>query len=197
VRRLRVATTNAGKLREFRALLEPLGFEVAGISDLGDLGIVEDGDSFEANALIKARAVANVTGDATVADDSGLVVDALGGAPGIHSARYAGVEPPANDAANRKKLLDALGDIPDVERTARFVCALAYLPPGGEPIFARGTFEGRIGYVERGTHGFGYDSIFLVHGGERTAAELPPEQKNTVSHRAQALQQLVAVLRGS
>ncbi len=191
---LRIGTTNNHKLREFREMLEPLGFEVRGVEDLGDFDVVEDGDTFAANAIKKAQALVERTGAAAVADDSGLVVDALDGAPGVYSARYAGVEPPLHDAANREKLLVELRGVPDGERTARFVCALAHCRPGEEPEVFSGTLEGRIGHDERGENGFGYDSLFIVEGDTRTSAELSPEEKNRISHRGRALQEFLAHL---
>ncbi len=192
---LRVATTNAGKLRELRQMLEPLGISVLGVDDLPGFDVEEDGATFEENAVKKARELCQRTGEPAIGDDSGLVVDALGGRPGVHSARYSGVEGAGRDAANRVKLLAELADIPDARRSARFVCALAYAEPGAEPRLFRGEVEGRIGRVERGTNGFGYDSLFIVEGGKRTAAELEPNEKNRVSHRGRALAQLLAALR--
>ena len=188
---IRVATGNPGKLREFREILSPLGYDVQGLEDFPGITIVEDGDTFEANALIKANTIMNQTGSPAIADDSGLVVDALGGRPGVHSARYAGVDGPEQDAANRNLLLKELSGIPDPERSARFVCALAYCVPQQEPLIFRGTFEGAIGYEERGENGFGYDSIFLVQNDHRTSAELSPKEKNAISHRGEALAQFI------
>ena len=188
---IRVATGNPGKLREFRELLSPLGYDVQGLEDFPGITIVEDGETFEANALIKANTIMNQTGSPAIADDSGLVVDALGGRPGVHSARYAGVDGPEQDAANRNLLLKELSDIPAPERSARFVCALAYCVPQQEPLIFRGTFEGAIGYEERGENGFGYDSIFLVQNDHRTSAELSPKEKNAISHRGEALAQFI------
>ncbi|MED5464785.1 MAG: RdgB/HAM1 family non-canonical purine NTP pyrophosphatase [Myxococcota bacterium] len=188
---IRVATGNPGKLREFREILSPLGYDVQGLEDFPGITIVEDGETFEANALIKANTIMNQTGSPAIADDSGLVVDALGGRPGVHSARYAGVDGPEQDAANRNLLLKELSGIPDPERSARFVCALAYCVPQQEPLIFRGTFEGAIGYEERGENGFGYDSIFLVQNDHRTSAELSPKEKNAISHRGEALAQFI------
>lgn len=188
---IRVATGNPGKLREFREILSPLGYDVQGLEDFPGITIVEDGETFEANALIKANTIMNQTGSPAIADDSGLVVDALGGRPGVHSARYAGVDGPEQDAANRTLLLKELSSIPDPERSARFVCALAYCVPQQEPLIFRGTFEGAIGYEERGENGFGYDSIFLVQNDHRTSAELSPKEKNAISHRGEALAQFI------
>jgi len=192
---IRVATGNPGKLREFREILSPLGFDVQGLEDFPGITIVEDGETFEANALIKANTIMNQTGSPAIADDSGLVVDALGGRPGVHSARYAGVDGPKQDAANRTLLLKELSSVPDAERSARFVCALAYCVPHQEPLVFRGTFEGSIGHQERGGNGFGYDSIFLVQNDPRTSAELTPAEKNAISHRGEALAQFIAHLK--
>ena len=161
--RLRVATSNKGKLREFRQVLEPLGYEVTDISDLGLGEIEETGTTFAANAEIKALAAFNACEgrDAVVADDSGIVVDALDGAPGIHSARYAGVTDSTQDAANRQKLLKALRDVPEGKRSARFVASLALRLPGEDTThFFEGTFEGEIGFLsivgeEINSQGFG------------------------------------------
>lgn len=198
--KLRVATSNKGKLREFRQVLEPLGYEVTDISDLGLGDIEETGSTFAANAEIKALAAFDACQgkDAVVADDSGIVVDALDGAPGIHSARYAGIPTTgeAQDAANRKKLLEAIAEVPVGKRSARFVASLALrLPQDQETHFFEGTFEGEIGFEERGDNGFGYDSIFLVDGGKCTSAELSPDAKNARSHRGEALKKLEAFLR--
>lgn len=191
--RLRIATTNTNKLRELRQMLGPLGYEVDGIEDLG-LDIVEDGDTFAANAIIKARTVCEITGQPAVADDSGLVVDALGGRPGVHSARYAGVQGPDRDRANRVKLAEEMARVPDGERAARFVCVIAYLEPGAEPHIFRGVLEGAIGREERGNNGFGYDPMFVIPNDGRTAAELEADEKNAISHRGQATRALVEFL---
>ncbi len=192
--KLRVATANPGKLREFREVLVPQGFEVVGIDDLTGLRIEETGKTFEENALIKAGAVLELTGEPTVADDSGLEVDALAGAPGIHSARYAGVVGADQDAQNRRQLLAALRAVADDRRTARFVCVLAYCAPGRSPQVFRGTIEGRLGREERGDNGFGYDALFVLPEFGCTVAELDSVRKNAISHRGRALAQLVAFL---
>lgn len=187
MKQIRVATTNPGKLRELREMLAPLGYEVLGVEDFPDFHVVEDGDTFAANAIKKAAALCELTGGPAVADDSGIVVDALAGRPGVHSARYAGVAPPDHDRANRQKLLAEMKNVPADQRSARFVCALAYCRPGHPPQVFEGTLEGTIGYEERGEHGFGYDSIFVVAGDTRTAAEIGPHEKHAISHRGQAL----------
>lgn len=183
---LRVASRNAGKLRELRELLEPHGYEVHGLDDLRDLDLVEDGDTFEANAMRKAQTVMHATGAAALADDSGLQVDALDGAPGIHSARFSGASGADVDAHNRAHLLRLLDGVTDQRRSARFVCVLAYCRPGESPRFYRGELEGHITRRERGTNGFGYDPIFQLSDG-RTLAELSSPEKNAISHRGRAL----------
>ena len=193
---LRIATQNAHKLREFREMLEPLGYTVLGTEGLDGFAVVEDGATFAANALKKAAALTALTNDAAIADDSGLVVDALDGAPGVHSARYSGDDTPDRDAANRRKLLAALADVADERRTARFVCALAYVTPGGaEPLIVEGRCEGMIGRLEQGDGGFGYDSLFVVPAHGRTLAQLSPTEKNALSHRGRALRAFLVALR--
>jgi XTP/dITP diphosphohydrolase len=190
---LLVATRNPGKLKEIRALLAPLSITVRGLMDFPDLPeIVEDGRSFAENAEKKASTIARLTGRLTLADDSGLEVAALGGAPGIHSARYAGAA--ADDAANNRKLLTSLATLPPAQRAAAFVCVMALCAPeGGCRTFA-GRLAGAIVDEARGTEGFGYDPLFVVAGDDRTLAEIPLDEKNRISHRAQALAQVVAVL---
>jgi XTP/dITP diphosphohydrolase len=188
-----VATRNPGKLKEIRALLSPLQIVVRGVAEFPELPeVVEDGLTFAANAEKKAATIARLTGRLTLADDSGLEVAALGGAPGIHSARYAGED--ADDSANNRKLLAVLATIPPEERAAAFVCVMALcVPDGGCQIFA-GRLEGTIISEARGAEGFGYDPLFVVAGQQRTLAEIPLAEKNLISHRAQALAQVVAIL---
>jgi XTP/dITP diphosphohydrolase len=186
---LLVATNNPGKVREFEELLAGLPQPVR-ITFPAQEGLVlevdESGETFEENARIKALAYARASGLLTLADDSGLEVDALGGAPGVHSARYAG--PGAGDADRYRKLLGALAGVPVGQRSARFRCVVALALPGGSVQTAEGTCEGEIGFEPRGEHGFGYDPVFVVKGyGGQTMAELPPEVKNRISHRARAL----------
>lgn len=189
-----VATRNQGKLKEIRALLEPLNFVVRGVADFPELPEVEeDGETFAANAEKKAATIARLSGRLTLADDSGLEVAALGNAPGIHSARYAGRD--ANDAANNRKLLAELSGIPAHQRQAAFVCVMALCSPDGECRTFAGRLQGAIISEARGTEGFGYDPLFVVAGHQRTLAEIPLEEKNRISHRAQALTQVVDVLR--
>lgn len=192
--RVVLATGNKGKLRELRAMLADLRLEIVPQSDLGVASADETGATFEANALLKARHASRVTGLPAIADDSGLEVDALDGRPGVHSARYAGVA--ASDADNNAKLLDELAPVPE-PRLARYRCVIAYVasPDDPAPVLASGTWEGAIARTARGDGGFGYDPLFLVDAGELTAAELPPDEKNRISHRAHALRELVDKLR--
>lgn len=188
-----VATRNQGKLKEIRALLAPLQIVVRGLADFPDLPeVVEDGLTFAANAEKKAATIARLTGRLTLADDSGLEVAALGGAPGIYSARYAGAA--ADDVANNRKLLAAMAEIAPAQRAAAFVCVMALCAPDGSCRTFTGRLEGEIIGEARGTEGFGYDPLFVVAGHDRTLAEIPLDEKNRISHRAQALAQAVAVL---
>ena len=188
--RLVIATANTGKLREFRALLAGLPFEPVSQASLGVLPIPETGCSFSSNALLKARHAAAATGSAAIADDSGLEVDALGGAPGIYSARYAGED--ADDAANNAKLLAALAGVRGPERRARYRCALVFVegPADHSPLTAEGVWEGFILEAPRGAGGFGYDPYFWLPELAATAAELDPAEKNRRSHRGTALRSL-------
>ena len=185
-RRLVLASGNPGKLREFAALLGP-GWELVPQDRLGVAPVDETGTTFRENALLKARHAALATGLPALADDSGLEVDALGGAPGVYSARYAG--PGASDAANNARLLAALADVPGPARTARYRCVLVLVagPDDPAPLVAEGTWEGRIGFGPRGTGGFGYDPLFIDAASGLTGAELEPAAKNARSHRGQAL----------
>ena len=193
-RTLVAATGNRAKLAELERLLDGLGWEVVAQSALGVEPPPEDGLTFVENAIIKARHAAERTGRPALADDSGIVVDALGGAPGVHSARFAG--PRGGDAANNEKLLRALTGVPEEERTARFECAVVWMrdPRDPVPLIARGTWAGRVLAAPRGTNGFGYDPLFLDPATGCTAAELPPERKDALSHRGQALRALRAML---
>lgn len=191
--KLAVATANSGKLIEIESLLEGMNAEVLSLKDFRELPeIVEDGETFIDNALKKARALFAHCGLPTIADDSGLTVDALGGRPGVYSARYAG--PGADDLKNIEKLLGELKDAPAAERGCAFVCFLAYVDGRTEKIF-EGRLEGRIGFEMRGKRGFGYDPIFVLPDG-RTVAELPLDEKNKISHRGQALKKFVEFYRG-
>jgi XTP/dITP diphosphohydrolase len=195
MRELIVATRNAGKLREIRHLLEREGITVLGLDAFADLPeVVEDGDTFAANAAKKAETIARLTGRPCLADDSGLTVEALNGEPGVHSARYAGSQ--GDDAANNARLLRELADVPDHRRQAAFRCVMALCLPGESTRLFEGHVAGRILSVSRGTDGFGYDPLFLVDGFDRTMAELTMEEKNRISHRGQALRQVVTELAG-
>lgn len=193
-RRLVVATTNPGKLREFRALLSGLPFELCGLGELGIAAPAETGASFLDNALLKARHAAAAGNAAAIADDSGLEVDALGGAPGIYSARYAG--PNADDALNNAKLLHALRGIPAERRRARYRCALVFVAGAGDsaPLIAEGVWEGLILESPEGTGGFGYDPYFWLPDLKLTAAQLEMADKNERSHRGIAMRSLLAQL---
>ena len=193
-----MATRNRNKVRELAHLLADLDVEVISLADRPEVpDVVEDGDTFTANAVKKARAVAAVTGLPALADDSGLEVDALHGLPGVQSARYAGVG--HDDAANNRKLLAALAGVPPARRTARFRCAIALADPTGALGAAvevrEGACEGVILDAPRGTGGFGYDPHFLDPATGLTAAELPLERKNELSHRGKAMRALIARLR--
>ncbi len=189
-----VASNNAGKLREIQALLEPAGLQLLPQGQLGIEPAEETGLSFVENAILKARHAARCSGCAAIADDSGLEVDALNGAPGIYSARYAGTE--SSDQANCEKLLRALADLPAASRSARFQCVMVYLRHAEDPtpLICHGTWEGLILDAPRGQRGFGYDPIFGVPTHGMSSAELEPETKNALSHRGQALRALVASL---
>ena len=185
--RLVIASANAGKLREFRDLLAELPFDLVAQGDLGIKAPEETGASFFENALLKARYAASAAGAAALADDSGLEVDALGGAPGIYSARYAGEN--AGDAANNAKLIAALREMPADRRSARYRCVLVFVagPSDPVPLAAEGVWEGQITTGPRGSEGFGYDAYFWLPELHATAAELASGVKNRLSHRATAL----------
>lgn len=182
-----ISTGNAHKLEEIGAILKDLDYNIHSLKDvnLGNLDIEENGKTFEHNALIKARTVAKLTNMITIADDSGLEVDAIGKKPGIYSARYAGEN--ATDEENREKLIKALKNTPISHRTGRFVCCIAVVFPDGKEFVVRGTCEGTIAFEEKGKNGFGYDSLFIVDKYNKTFAELPSTVKNAISHRARAL----------
>lgn len=189
------ATSNPHKVDEVRAILGEIGVEVASLADLAESHPepVEDGDTFLANARIKARGYASATGRRCLAEDSGLEVDALGGRPGVHSARYSGVDGDrgTRDRANNEKLLAEMAEIPDGERAARFVCAMCVADPDGTLVVeSRGTYEGQIARAPRGDNGFGYDPLLFLPDVGKTSAELAPEEKNVRSHRGVATRQL-------
>lgn len=189
-----LASGNRGKLREFRELLADRSWKVLPQSDFDVPAVAETGLTFVENAILKARSASEAAGRPAIADDSGLEVDHLNGAPGIHSARFAGER--ASDAENNALLLDKLGDLPEEARTARFQCLLVYLrhPADPTPLICQGTWEGRIGYRPHGHHGFGYDPLFFIPAQNCTAAELTREVKNTLSHRARAMRKLLEKL---
>jgi XTP/dITP diphosphohydrolase len=186
VRRVVLATTNQGKVAELRRILDGLDVDLVDARAAGLAAVDETGATFLDNARLKARAAAEATGLPAVADDSGLVVDALGGEPGVRSARYAGAD--QDDAANLALLLRRLAGIAD--RRARFVCAAVLAAPDGREWTADGTLEGTIAPAPRGAGGFGYDPVFVPEGGDRTAAELTPAEKDAVSHRGRAFRSL-------
>jgi len=193
-----IATTNKGKLREINELLKDLDIKVKGLAEFpGCPDVVEDGTTFRENALKKARALAMFTGTLTLADDSGLEVDALDGEPGIHSARFSG--PDADDTKNNKKLLRLLNDTPDEGRGCRFVCVLALVGPEGSGVREKvitGVVRGRVAREPAGPHGFGYDPLFFYTRAGMTFAEMGPDAKNKVSHRGRALMKLREYLKG-
>jgi XTP/dITP diphosphohydrolase len=193
--KLVLASGNAGKLAELRDLLAGSGVELIAQSELGIGDAEETGSTFVENAILKARHAARASGMAALADDSGLCVDALGGAPGLYSARYAGVH--GDNAANNAKLLRELDGVPDAQRAAHFTCVLALLRRADDPdpIIATGRWPGRVLHAPRGEHGFGYDPVFLPDdGGRLGSAELEPALKNRISHRGQALAMLKTAL---
>lgn len=186
-----IATNNAHKVEEIETALDFEGWE---FKSLKDAGLVSDpdetGSTFLENARIKARAAHDIAGTAVLADDSGLIVDALDGAPGVFSSRYSGID--GDDRANNVKLLQELGAVPYEQRTARFATVLVFIDENGSETVAEGFVEGHIGFAERGEHGFGYDPLFFpdIYNGDVTMAELTQGQKNTISHRGNALREL-------
>jgi XTP/dITP diphosphohydrolase len=193
VTRTVLASSNPGKLRELAALLAPLALELVPQNALGIESAAETGTTFVENACLKAHHASRLSGLASLADDSGLEVDALGGRPGVQSARYAGVG--ASDAENLAHLLVELAGVPPQRRRARYQCVIVFLAhEHASPLIARGTWEGHIIDTPRGRSGFGYDPVFVPAGSQRTAAEFGSAEKNAVSHRGQALGALVAML---
>lgn len=196
--RIVLATNNQHKADEISHVLGMDDLEFVTLAEAGiDSDPAEDADSFEGNARIKAQAARKAAGGvAVMADDSGLEVDALDGAPGVYSSRFAGED--GNDSANNALLLERLRDVPDEDRTARFVCTLVFIDENGEELVARGSVEGKIGYEERGSEGFGYDPLFFPdeYNGETTFAEVPQSEKNIISHRARALRKMKELLQG-
>lgn len=185
--RIIFATGNADKMREIRMILADLDVEILSMKEAGiQIEVEENGATYEENAMIKARAVAGQTDELVLADDSGLEIDWLGREPGVYSARYLGEDTPYS--VKNANLIGRLAGVPDESRTARFVCAVAAVFPDGRELAVRATVEGRIGYEEKGSNGFGYDPIFYVPEFQKTTAELTEEEKNRISHRGKALQ---------
>lgn len=188
------ATKNKGKIKEIKEILKDLPVEVLSMEEVNlDIDIVEDGKTFEENALIKARQVMRYTNTIVMADDSGLEVDYLNKAPGIYSARYGG--PNATDTDKNFMILKELQDVPEAKRTARFVCAIATVFPDNKEYVVRETIEGRIGYEITGENGFGYDPIFYLPEYNQTTAEIAPDLKNKISHRGKALKKMKEILK--
>ena len=188
------ATGNAGKLKEIRMIMEDAGYEILSMKEAGVQAYIEEnGKTYEENALIKARAVAKMTGELVLADDSGLEIDSLNKEPGVYSARYLGEDTPYS--VKNANLISRLEGVPEEERTARFVCAIAAVLPDGGEITVRATVEGRIGYEERGQNSFGYDPIFYLPESGKSTAELTEEEKNLISHRGKALRLMKEELR--
>ena len=186
-----VATANQGKIKEIRDIMQVFGIQVISRDEAGvpaDLEIAETGDTFEENSMIKAKAIMELTGMPTIADDSGLCVDFLDGAPGVYSSRFSGID--GDDEKNNEKLLELMKDAKEEERTGRFVSVVTFVEPLGEEITARGTVEGKLAYECRGANGFGYDSLFIPQEFDKTFGELDPALKNKLSHRAKVLENL-------
>jgi len=188
------ATGNQNKLKEIREIMADIpDVRIVSMKEAGiEADIVENGNTFEENARIKAEAVSGISGEIVLADDSGLVIDALNGEPGIFSARYMGEDTSYHIKNN--ELIRRLDSVTDEDRTARFVCAVAAAVPGKGTYVVRGVMEGRIGYEEKGANGFGYDPIFFLPSYGKTSAEIPPEEKNRISHRGKALRAVREVL---
>ncbi|HET8600112.1 MAG TPA: RdgB/HAM1 family non-canonical purine NTP pyrophosphatase [Segeticoccus sp.] len=200
VARVVLATRNAHKVEELNAILSEvvgeLHLEVVGVTEFPEVeDVVESGVTFAENATLKAVQVCQATGMPSLADDSGLAVDVLGGCPGVFSARWSGVQGPDKDRANNQLLLSQLGDVPDAHRAAAFVCAAVLAMPDGTVRVQEGRVSGRLGRAPRGSGGFGYDPLLIVDGGERTLAEFSPAEKNAISHRGKAFRALAADLR--
>ena len=191
--RLIFATGNEGKMREIREILADTGYEILSMKEAGiDLDIVEDGKTFEENAIIKAKAVMEASGELTLADDSGLEIDAFGGEPGIYSSRYLGED--TSYTEKNQIILERMKDIPDEKRSARFVCVIAAAFPDGQTYTTRGTMEGIIGYESKGGNGFGYDPFFYLPELKKYSAQLSSDEKNHLSHRGEALRKMKEVL---
>lgn len=191
--KLIIASNNKGKIKEFKEILTPMGYDVVSQGEAGiKIEVEETGSTFSENAYLKAKAIYDLTDNCCVlADDSGLAVDCLNGEPGVYSARYGGLE---TEIQRSELVLNKMKDIPDENRTARFICAICFIKSNGEIITVEGKCEGRIGREPLGENGFGYDPIFMY--GEKSFAQLSAEEKNEVSHRADAIKKLVNVLKG-
>lgn len=189
-----IASKNKGKIVEFKQFFAPYQIQVLSMLDMPDVidDIEETGETFAENAIIKAETLSKLLNKPVLADDSGLEIDALDGRPGVYSARYAGED--KDDQANIKKVLEELSDVPTEERTARFVCVIAIARPGEATFYETGYCYGKIAHTPKGTNGFGYDPIFIPEGYHQTMAELSAEEKNRISHRKHALDQLEAWL---
>lgn len=192
--RIIFATGNEGKMREIRMIMEDLGYEILSMKEAGiSANIEENGETFEENAMIKAKGIADLCNDLVLADDSGLEIDALNREPGVYSARYLGED--TSYHIKNANLIQRLEGVPEEDRTARFVCAIAAVLPDGRTFTTKAAMEGRIGYEERGENGFGYDPIFLLQEYGKTTAELSPEEKNKLSHRGKALRLMKEMLK--
>lgn len=194
IKRMIAASSNAHKIKEIQAIMSKFGMEVVPRDQAGvpDFEIEEDGETFEENSFKKADAIMKATGETTVADDSGLMVDHLGGAPGVYSARFAGEH--GDDGKNNEKLIKLLSGLPAEERKARFVSVITLIFPDGETLVARGECHGRIIEAPVGENGFGYDPLFVPEGYDKTFGQLDAEEKNKISHRAKALEKLEKLL---
>nr|MBP3680543.1 RdgB/HAM1 family non-canonical purine NTP pyrophosphatase [Clostridia bacterium] len=187
-----IASNNKGKIKEFKKILEPLGYNVFSQSETGvNIEVEETGTTFEENAKLKARAIYNLKHTAVLADDSGIVVDYLNGEPGIYSARYMGLQ---TDEERRRCVLYKMKDAKKEDRTARYVCCICYIEENGKENIVNGIWEGIVADKEYGENGFGYDPIFMPNGSDKTVAQMLPEEKNTISHRAMAIQKLKELL---
>lgn len=187
-----IASNNKGKIKEFKKILEPLGYNVLSQSEAGiNLEVEETGTTFEENAKLKAEAIYNLKHTAVLADDSGIEVDYLNGEPGIYSARYRGLE---TDEERRRCILSKLNGVEESNRTARYVCCICFIDESGKENIVKGIWEGHIAEKEIGENGFGYDPIFKPNGENRTVGEMSSEEKNSKSHRAQAIQKLKKIL---
>lgn len=187
-----IASNNKGKIKEFKKILEPLGYNVFSQSEAGvNIEVEETGTTFEENAKLKARAIYNLKHTAVLADDSGIVVDYLNGEPGIYSARYMGLQ---TDEERRRCVLYKMKDAKKEDRTARYVCCICYIEENGKENIVNGIWEGIVADKEYGENGFGYDPIFMPNGSDKTVAQMLPEEKNTISHRTMAIQKLKELL---